>query len=482
MLFNSFNFLIFLPIVFISYWFLCRKSNKAQNILLLCASYFFYGMWDWRFLFLIIASTLVDFIVGKQLFLSQQQKNRKQWLWISIIFNLGILAYFKYVNFFIDSWIDFITLIGYTNTDYWSLNILLPVGISFYTFQTMSYTLDIYHRKLQPSKSFLEFATFVSFFPQLVAGPIEQASQLLPQLHQKRQFSYQQAKEGLQLILWGFFKKVAIADSIAFIVDDIFAHYTSHSASTLCLGAFLFSFQIYGDFSGYSDIAIGTAKLFGIELSSNFKFPYFSKNIREFWQRWHISLSNWFKYYVYIPLGGSKNNQITTLRNILIVFLVSGLWHGANWTFVVWGLLHFLLYIPSIFSIKKQVHHTKTYKNIWLRSLKEYSQILITFISITIAWIFFRAPSITEAFGYILQAITHLEIETYQHPMGYRMIDYFVVLVVFISYEYHIRKDERAPFEFSSPYARFIAYTLVIFGLLLFYEDHVDRSFIYFQF
>ncbi|MDC1365328.1 MBOAT family protein, partial [Algibacter sp.] len=337
MLFNSLEFFIFLSVVFILYWFVFKKHLKAQNILLLVASYVFYGIWDWRFLSLILLSTIVDYFVGIKIDSNTDKQLRKRWLWVSVLFNVGLLGFFKYYNFFVDSWIDMFSIMGYTMESTWTLKVILPVGISFYTFQTMSYSFDIYYKKLKPTTNFLSFAAFVSFFPQLVAGPIERASNLLHQITNKRTFNYNQSVSGLKLIFWGLFKKIVIADALAPIVDDIFANYSTYPASTLILGVTLFSFQVYGDFSGYSDIAIGTAKLFGIELMSNFKFPNFSRNVAEYWQRWHVSLSTWFRHYIYIPLGGSRGSKLKSVRNICIIFLVSGFWHGANWTFIFWG-------------------------------------------------------------------------------------------------------------------------------------------------
>lgn len=483
MLFNSLDFFIFLPVVFILYWFIFYKKIQIQNLFILIASYIFYGLWDWRFLFLILASTLVDFFVGQAIYTSDSDRKRKIWLWISVLFNIGLLGFFKYYNFFVGSWVDFISVFGYELKSTWTLQIILPVGISFYTFQTMSYSLDIYYKRLTPTKNFISFATFVSFFPQLVAGPIERASNLLSQITTKRVFNYLQCTEGLKLILWGLFKKVVIADSIAPIVDDIFLNYNDYSASTLILGVSLFSFQVYGDFSGYSDIAIGTAKLFGIELQSNFKFPTFSRNVAEYWQRWHVSLSTWFRHYVYIPLGGSRVSKLKSVRNIIIIFLVSGFWHGANWTFIVWGAIHAVLYIPVFLMGRNRIYMNNVVaENRWFPSLKEVLQILLTFSLVTFSRVFFRSESITDAFGFLEQMYTNFSYETYQHPLGYRMIDYFILLGIFILYEFRIRRDERSPFKFKSKMIRFVAYTLVILGMLLFFDDNIDRSFIYFQF
>jgi len=484
MLFNSLEFFIFLPIVFILFWFLGKRNSKVQNAILFVASYIFYGWWDYRFLILIILSTLVDFYVGNAIYKSSDDKNKSRWLWASIVFNIGLLGFFKYFDFFVDSFVASFSFFGAEITNVWALNVILPVGISFYTFQTLSYSLDIHKGKLEPTKDFLAFATYVAFFPQLVAGPIERASHLLPQIERNKKFRYSQAVEGLKLMLWGLFKKVAIADSLALMVDDIFANYEALPSSILALGSIFFAFQIYCDFSGYSDIAIGTAKLFGIELMSNFKFPYFSRSIAEFWRRWHISLSTWFRDYLYIPMGGSRVDRPKAVRNIFAIFLVSGLWHGANWTFVVWGLYHALLFLP-LFYLNMNRNHLE---NIDLFSskknlLREGIQILFTFVLVLIGWVFFRSETLTDAFIYLRRMFLEFSWGTYEHPLGYRMMDYFVLLFFFLIYEYRIRKDERNPFKFKSRHVRFGMYTLTVFLLLLFYDDTLsNRSFVYFQF
>ena len=483
MTFNSLAFAIFLPIVFILYWFVF-KNLKKQNVLILVASYIFYGLWDWRFLFLILASTAVDYLVGIAIFNNKDDdRKRKLFLWLSVIFNVGLLGFFKYYNFFADSFVDMVGLFGYDIKSTWTLNIILPVGISFYTFQTMSYSLDVYYKRLEPTKDFLLFATYVAFFPQLVAGPIERASHLLPQIAQKRVFKYEQASEGLKLILWGLFKKMVIADGLAPMVDDIFNNYGTYPASTLILGVTLFSFQVYGDFSGYSDIAIGTSKLLGIELMSNFKFPNFSRNVAEYWQRWHVSLSTWFRHYVYIPLGGSRVSKLKSIRNICIIFLVSGFWHGANWTFIFWGGFHALAYIPVFLMNRNTIYKDSVVgENTLFPTFKELGQLILTFGIVTFSRIFFRSNSITDSFAFIKRLFTDFEFAPYHHPMGYRMVDYFVLIFFFVLYEYRMRKDERSPFKFKNRYVRFVAYTVVVFLIFLFYEDMVDRSFIYFQF
>ncbi|WP_047414354.1 MBOAT family protein [Cellulophaga sp. Hel_I_12] len=484
MLFNSLAFAIFLPVVFLLYWYVFKKSLKVQNGLVLIASYFFYGLWDWRFLFLILASTLVDYFVGIQIDKNAEKPQfKKYWLWVSVFFNLSLLGFFKYFNFFTDSFIDLFEILGYSIKSTWTLQIILPVGISFYTFQTMSYSLDIYYKRIKPTKDFLSFATFVAFFPQLVAGPIERASNLLGQITQKRILHIPQITAGLKLILWGLFKKMVIADSLAPIVDDIFANHMHYPASTLVLGVTLFSFQVYGDFSGYSDIAIGTAKLFGIELMSNFKFPNFSRNVAEYWQRWHVSLSTWFRHYVYIPLGGSRVSKIKSIRNICIIFLVSGFWHGANWTFIFWGGFHALAFIPVFLMGRNTVYKNSVVgQNSLLPSLTEIFQVLLTFGIVTFSRIFFRSASITDAFNFIHRIVSDFSYEAYLHPMGYRMLDYYILVLVFVFYEYLIRKNERSPFAFKNKYVRFFVYSLVVLSMLLFYDDGVDRSFIYFQF
>ena len=339
MLFNSIDFAIFLPVVFFLYWFVVNKNLKFQNALIVFVSYVFYGWWDWRFLSLIIFSTLVDYLVGQKLRTEEKQSKRKVLLWTSIIVNLGFLGFFKYYNFFLENFVDAFSLLGMQiNAN--SLNIILPVGISFYTFQTLSYTIDVYKKKLEPTKDFIAFSAFVCFFPQLVAGPIERATNLLPQFYKKRTFEYHKAIDGLRQILWGLFKKVVIADNCAEFANQIFNNSADMNGSTLVLGAIFFTFQIYGDFSGYSDIAIGTSRLFGFDLKQNFATPYFSRDIAEFWRRWHISLSTWFRDYLYIPLGGNRVNTLRKKTNLIITFTVSGLWHGANWTFVIWGLIN----------------------------------------------------------------------------------------------------------------------------------------------
>jgi len=399
MLFNSFEFLLFLPVVFALYWFVFQRTLRLQNLLVLVASYFFYGWWSWQFMGLLMLSTALDFAYGFWVASPNKQK-AKLFLWLSIINNLGILGVFKYYNFFATQFQEGFGLLG-LHIDPLLLNVALPVGISFYTFHGMSYVFDIYRGQQKPVKSFVDYAVFVSFFPLLVAGPIERAGHLLPQVQKTRTFNYTQALEGCRLILWGLFKKILIADTIAQVVDPIFAHYTDYNSPTLILAAVGFAFQIYGDFSGYSDIALGTAKLFGFELLSNFRFPYFSRDIAEFWRRWHISLSSWFKDYLYIPLGGSRAGTQKAVRNTFIIFLVSGFWHGASWNFIVWGFIHACAFLPLLL-LKRNRNNTDTVaQNATLPSLKELWQMVTTFGIVTFAWIFFRADNLDSALGFL---------------------------------------------------------------------------------
>ncbi len=392
MLFNSLPFAVFLPIVFAVYWAL-HNSLRSQNIMLLTASYIFYGWWDARFLSLIVASTVVDYLIGQYLAAATNALKRKLLLTASMIFNLGLLGVFKYYNFFMENFMEIANSVG-LHTNPVLLKIALPVGISFYTFQTMSYTIDIYRKQLEPTKDFIAFAAFVGYFPQLVAGPIERASNLLPQMSKRRYFDYQKAVDGMRQALWGFFKKVVIADAVAPLVDQAFGDPSGFSAIALITGALLFSIQIYCDFSGYSDIAIGISKIFGIDLMQNFRTPYFSRDIAEFWRRWHISLSTWFRDYLYIPLGGSRGSTALKVRNTFAIFIVSGFWHGANWTFIIWGLINALLFLPLLLAKRNR-------SNLNDPEISDLHRILLTFSITTIAWIFFRADSLSHATDYL---------------------------------------------------------------------------------
>ena len=400
MLFNSFDFAIFLPIVFIFYWRVFNKNIRVQNLLILFSSYLFYGWWGWRFLFLIFLSTIIDFALGIAIFNTKKKNKRKFLLMSSLFVNLGLLGVFKYYNFFLDNLIQAFSFFGNT-ISLNSINIILPVGISFYTFQTLSYTIDIYKKRIIPSNDFISFAAFVSFFPQLVAGPIERAKNLLPQFKSKRKFKYNNAVVGMRQILWGFFKKIVIADTCATYCNLIFNSYEEYTGLSLFLGAVFFAFQIYGDFSGYSDIAIGTSRLFGFNLKQNFNFPYFSRDIAEFWRKWHISLSSWFRDYLYIPLGGSKGSNFNKIRNVFIIFLVSGFWHGANWTFVTWGAINAFYFLPLLILKKNRRHNDSISLNRLLPNFKESYQMLRTFFLVAIAWVFFRSENIFNAFDFL---------------------------------------------------------------------------------
>lgn len=399
MLFNSIEFICFLPIVFVLYW-LVFKNLKAQNFFILLASCVFYGWWSPRFLILIAITAFCSW--GSGLLIQKNGARLKPafWLWSNIILNVGILAYFKYSNFFVENFIDAFRLLG-ISLHRTTLNVILPVGVSFYTFQALSYSIDVYKRKISATKNFISFCAFLTFFPQLVAGPIERATNLLPQFERERHFDYQTAVDGCRQILWGFFKKVVIADSCAVYVDAVFGSYQTQTGVTLLFAIILFAFQIYGDFSGYSDIAIGCGKLFGIKLMRNFNNPYFSRNIAEFWRRWHISLTTWFRDYIYIPLGGSRCSKIKVIRNTFIIFLVCGFWHGANWTFIAWGAYHAVLFLPLILLSQNRKYLANVAGDGLLPSLKESMQMLFTFALVVLGWIFFRADSVGMAVNYI---------------------------------------------------------------------------------
>ncbi|MBE0643864.1 MAG: MBOAT family protein [Bacteroidetes bacterium] len=400
MLFNSYTFFFFLIVVYLLYWKIGPRNLKAQNVLILVASYVFYGWWDYRFLSLIFISSLVDFLLGLRIHGTENQRARRLFLTMSIVANLGLLGVFKYYNFFVSEMLSLLTGLG-VSANFGTMQIILPVGISFYTFQTMSYTIDIYRRQLEPTRDPIAFFSFVSFFPQLVAGPIERAKNLLPQFQKERSFDYDSSVDGLRQILWGLFKKVVIADSCATYANQIFAAPDQFSGSVLLLGVLYFAIQIYGDFSGYSDIAIGTARLFGFTLMRNFAYPYFSRDIAEFWRRWHISLSSWFRDYVYIPLGGNRGTVRRSLINIIVTFTVSGLWHGANTTFIVWGFLNGLYYIPLFLRGKQKKNTEIAGFGRHFPSLREAISMLATFILVLIAWVFFRAPDLSAAIHYL---------------------------------------------------------------------------------
>jgi alginate O-acetyltransferase complex protein AlgI len=479
MLFNSVDFAIFLPVVFVLYWFVTNKSLKVQNTLIVAASYLFYGWWDWRFLSLILFSTLVDYSIGILLSKATAGKKRKLLLTASLLVNLGFLGFFKYYDFFLDNFVAAFTFFG-QEINPARLDIVLPVGISFYTFQTLSYTIDVYKNKLQPTRNFIAFAAFVSFFPQLVAGPIERATNLLPQFYKKRKFSYLQAKDGLRQILWGLTKKIVIADNAAYYANLIFNDHEAYSGSTLFMGAFFFAFQIYGDFSGYSDVAIGTSRLFGFNLMQNFAFPYFSRDIAEFWRRWHISLSTWFRDYLYIPLGGSRGGINMKIRNTMIIFVVSGFWHGANWTFIIWGALNAIYFLPLMLLDKNRVHTDIVAEGKYLPSFRELFQMLVTFLITLVAWIFFRARDVSTAFDYLVQMLSENLVSVPRYlPMK---VLAFIGLMLVVEW---LQRTKKHGLEFSEnskiPWVgRWIIYIGLIGCIILFSGE--QQQFIYFQF
>ncbi len=481
MLFNSIEFAIFLPIVFLLYWFVFNKNLKAQNFFLLIVSYIFYGWWDWRFLSLIVFSSFIDFFTGIRLGTEDNLKKRRLYLTLSIVINLGFLGFFKYYNFFVENFVESFRLFG-NELNISSLKIILPVGISFYTFQTMSYTIDVYRRKLEPTKNLIDFFSYVSFFPQLVAGPIERATHLLPQFSKKRTFTYEQGVDGFRLILWGLFKKIVIADTCAKYANIIFSQHETMAGTTLMLGAVYFAFQIYGDFSGYSDIAIGTARLFGFSLMTNFRTPYFSRDMAEFWRRWHISLSTWFRDYLYIPLGGSKGSKSRIIRNTFIIFVVSGFWHGANWTFLFWGLLNALYFIPLLITNKNRSHLGEVAHGKWLPSLKEGAQIMATFALTCIAWVFFRSENISHAFSYLY----HIYANAFVHPgqfIVYIKGSFIGLFILFITIEWINRTKPHALYINDYKIPRPLKWGLYYFLILaIFVWGGEQQSFIYFQF
>ena len=482
MFFNSLDFAIFLPIVFILYWFVCNNNLKSQNFLIVAASYVFYGWWDWRFLSLILFSTIVDYSVGRGLLKQENLTKRKVLLWISILVNLGFLGVFKYYNFFLDNFITAFSFFG-TEIKANSLNIILPVGISFYTFQTLSYSIDVYKRKLEPTKEFIAFSAFVSFFPQLVAGPIERATRLLPQFYKKRIFNYSKAVDGMRQILWGLFKKIVIADNCAEYANLIFNNSADYSGSTLVLGALFFTFQIYCDFSGYSDIAIGTSRLFGFNLMQNFNFPYFSRDIAEFWRRWHISLSTWFRDYLYIPLGGSRGGTWMKVRNTFAIFIVSGFWHGANWTFIVWGALNALYFLPLLLLNKNRLNTDVIAYKKFIPTLKELIQIGITFSLTVFAWIFFRANNIRHAISYISEILSPSLFTTPKFKGIMESIIIIILVIVFVLIEWKGREGKYAIAHLGikrKRYFRYALYYAIILAIFLF--GGKEQQFIYFQF
>ena len=487
MLFNSFEFLLFLPIVFLFYWFVF-KERKWQNFLVVVASYVFYGWWDWRFLLLIAFTSICSYASG--LLIERYKGKRQMQKMVSasnIVLNLAILGIFKYYNFFIENIDALFCSLGY-KLDWVTLEIILPVGISFYTFQALSYTIDVYRGDIKPTRDVIEFFAYISFFPQLVAGPIERATNLLPQFQEQRHFDYAKAVDGCRQMLWGFFKKMVIADNCAAAVNQIWADYSDKTGLVLLVGAILFTFQIYCDFSGYSDIAIGCARLFGFNLMRNFNVPYFSRSIPEFWRRWHISLTTWFRDYIYFPLGGSRCGKWKIIRNVFIVWSISGLWHGANWTFVCWGLFHAtLLAIYNLFGINTKYQHVVAHGRL-LPNTKEALQMLLTFSLAVVGWIIFRAESMSDAVGYIssmFDSSTFSISETIGQLKGLQLTKILPALCIMVGCEW-LQRDKQHPLQF--PNVKLFTYRIIRWGIyyaiLLFTVMYAgsNQTFIYFQF
>jgi len=477
MFFNSIDFAIFFPIVFILYWLVFNKNLKYQNVFLLIVSYVFYGWWDWRFLGLIMFSSFIDYFVGIALEKNIPQNKRKIFLIVSLIVNLGLLGVFKYYNFFIDNLQSAYTLFG-SELNLTTMNIVLPVGISFYTFQTLSYSIDVYRRKIKHSNDIIAFFSYVAFFPQLVAGPIERAKNLLPQFSKKRVFSDSNASDGMRQILWGLFKKIVIADNCAIYADQMFNNPESFQGITLILGAIYFAIQIYCDFSGYSDIAIGTAKLLGFKLMINFRNPYFSRDIGEFWRRWHISLSTWFRDYLYIPLGGSRGTKLKQIRNVFVIFLVSGFWHGANWTFIAWGFLNALYFLPLMLIGKNRKNLDNVAEGKLFPHSKEALQIFITFFLTVFAWIFFRAKDITSAFEYIYLTFANFNLRV-ESETGMKLIP--IIILLFGIEWLQRRKEHSLDIKHLHTYLRWCIYLILIL-ITISLGKYENQSFIYFQF
>jgi len=473
MLFNSAHFAIFFPIIFLLYWLIPNNRVKLQNILLFISSYFFYACWDWRFLFLLIFSTLLDYFTGIQMSNSKNQDQKKIWFLISVITNLSFLGFFKYYNFFIESFISLSTKLGFHANPH-TLKIILPVGISFYTLHGLSYVIDIYRDRIKAENNFIDYAVFVSFFPLLVAGPIERATHLLPQVKSKRIFSNSRFNEGILQITIGLFRKIVIADSLAIYVDWVYREPNIFNSSSLILAAIFYAFQIYYDFAGYSDIAIGTGKLLGFDLLQNFNLPYFATSITEFWRKWHMSLSYWLRDYLYIELGGNRNGKLKTYRNLLLTMLIGGLWHGSNWTFVVWGGLHGLF-----LCIEKYVRPNSYYK--FLKKIS-YLGYIYTFVLVSFAFIYFRSPDIQTAnvmVGRILSGNYQLPIISDYNAM----LITIVVLMIGFTFDLYLRITNQS-IEYLGSKIKFssmiflISFTIML--MVLFFAN--STNFIYFQF
>ena len=477
MFFNSLAFAVFLPIVFFLYWFVFNKTKSSQNTLLIVASYYFYSCWDWRFLFLLVFSTFLDYYTGIQIEKGKSENSRKFWFWVSIIVNLGFLGIFKYYNFFATSFSELLNSAGVQASPI-LLEVILPVGISFYTFHGLSYVIDIYFKRIKAEYNFIDYSLFVSYFPLLVAGPIERATHLLPEIKVKREFDLEKAKEGIYQIIWGLVKKVVIADTCATYANAIFDHYTSMNSFSLILGAVYFAFQIYGDFSGYSDIALGVSKLFGLDLLRNFNYPYFSRDIAEFWRRWHISLSSWFRDYLYIPLGGSKGGIWMKIRNTFIIFVVSGFWHGANWTYLAWGFINAVYFLPLLLSNSNRNNMDEIQLKVNFDSVKVILSILYTFSLTCIAWIFFRARTITDAILYLKRIFTSKDFSFQFLENDRYTYEALLIIGLFVVVEW----NNRNKIEPLSGRRNMLKVFLAILAIMAFGTFSDYKEFIYFQF
>jgi len=476
MIFNSIEFAFFLPIVFFLYWFIFNRFTiTVRNAFLLCVSYIFYGWWDPRFLLLIIISSATDYAVGLLLERSRKKIHKNILLGTSITINLGILGFFKYYNFFVDSFVDTFSLFG-NALNISTLSIVLPVGISFYTFQTMGYAIDIYRGTISPTKNMLAFFSFVTFFPQLVAGPIERSANLLPQFLSKRTFNYVQAKDGAKQILWGLFKKIAVADTLAPFVTTIFDSPETMSSAVLITGAIFFTIQLYADFSGYSDIAIGTAKLFGFKLMTNFAYPLFARDIAEFWRKWHISLTTWFIDYVYIPLGGSRVGITKKIRNVFVIFVLSGFWHGASLSFIVWGLINAIYFLPLMLRNKNRIYKEPIDESRMVPRFSELINILKTFLLFAFSLIFFRTETLGDAMIYIQGIIFN---------SGSFPVEYFytihLIVILFVFEWLHKSKDHPLQLVTKNKVLKCATY-FFIFYITVAHLSNVGNEFIYFQF
>jgi alginate O-acetyltransferase complex protein AlgI len=475
MLFSTVEYILFFPTVFILYWFVFNKSLRVQNFLIFISSYVFYGWWDWRFLSLLLLTSTVDYIMGIKIEDADNKSTKKKLVAVSWTLNLVIFGYFKYFGFFVNSFVDAFHAVGidvYRPT----LNIILPIGISFYTLQSLSYTIDIYRNQLKPTRNFVDFLAFVSFFPQLLAGPIERATNLLPQFYKKRVFDFEISKDGMRQILWGLFKKVVIADNCAPFVSDIFVNYSHLSGTTLYFGYILFSIQLYCDFSGYSDIAVGSGKLFGFRLMRNFQNPFFALNPPDFWRRWHISLSSWFRDYLYVPMGGSKKGKLHLMLALIVTFTISGLWHGANWNFVLWGFINgcFIAFFFLVLGKNRKIKFGDTHK---IPTIREFRMILVNYNLIAFTLVFFRSPDVTTSFSYYHQMFTHAF-----GPIQWGKISFIFIGILFMVFEWLNRHKMHALENLKyGTFGRWLIY-FVLSCFVVIEMGKPAQEFIYFQF